>query len=171
MKDQVEKDRVARLILSLGADAIPALEEFLRRGQNFARAMELYRELAGTDAAKRMTLELLAVEGAKSGLKPTKKHDLLVMLSNFKGIEVTESAVPYLEDFDEGCRFAAVEVLIAQEDTPALRDALLARLGPQEESGRVRHRVADIAVQRRWPVGEGEVPEGFRVQGGLLVQD
>lgn len=170
MKDQVEKERVARLILSLGSDAIPALEDFLRRGNNFARALKLYRELAGTDAAKAMTLELLDVEAAKSGLKPKKKHDLLVMLSNFKGPEVTASAGRFLDDFDEGCRFATVEVLIAQDDTPDIRDGLLGRLSPEEESGRVKHRVADIAAQRKWKVEGVEVPDGFKLVGGVLVQ-
>ncbi len=169
MKDQVEKDRVERILLSLGSDAIEPVADFMRRSRSFARAMKVYRELAGVEAAKALNLELLDVEFAKSGLKPKKKHDLLVMLANFRGADVTESAMRFLDDFNEGCRYACVEVLIVQDETPAIRDALLARLSPEEESGRVKHRIADVASQRRWKVGDVEVPENFKLKGGHLI--
>jgi len=171
MKDQVEKDRVERMLLAVGADAIAPMADFLRRSRSFARAMAVYRKLAGDDVAKALNLELLDVEFAKSGLKPKKKHDLLVMLANFQGADVTESAIRFLSDFNEGCRYACVEVLITQEETPEIRSALLERLSPEEESGRVKHRIADIASQRRWKVGKVEVPENFKLQSGRLVAD
>ena len=168
MKDQVEKERVERLLLGSGTDAIPALEEFLRRGRNFPRALKVYEELAGSTKAKAMVLELVEVEFNKSGLKPKKKGDLLVTLSRFKGTDVTESAVRFLDDFDEGCRYAAAEVLANQEETPEIRDALIGRLVPDEESGRVKHKVAELAVARGWTVGEVDLPDGYSVVNGVV---
>ena len=169
MKDQAEKDRVERLLLSIGVEAIPALEEFLRRGRNFARALKVYEELAGTTKAREMVLELVEVEFGKSGLKPKKKHDLLVAMSAYSGPEVTESALRFLDDFDEGCRYATVEVLIGQAETDGIRDALIARLSPDEESGRVKHRIAETAANRKWSAPKAELPDGFALTNGVVT--
>jgi len=168
MKDQAEKERVERLLLATGVEAIPAVEEFLRRGRNFARALKVYEELAGTSQAKAMVLELVEVEFGKSGLKPKKKHDLLVALSAYSGPDVSESALRFLDDFDEGCRYATVEVLIAQTETGEVRDALLGRLSPDEESGRVKHRIAETAASRKWTATEVELPDGFALNNGVI---
>ena len=168
MKDQVEKERVERLLLGTGIDAIPAIEEFLRRGRNFPRALKVYEELAGSTKAKAILLELIEVEFKKSGLKPKKKHDLLVTLARFKGPEVTDSAVRFLDDFDEGCRYAAAEVLANQEENETIREALIQRLNPDEESGRVKHKVAELAAARGWPVGEVDLPTGYNVVNGVV---
>ena len=176
MKDAQEKDEVSDLVLSLGQDAIEPLSIFLRRCQNFARPMALYEQLAGADQARALILELLDVEYEKSELKPARKKNLLIRLADFRGEDVTLSATRFLDDFDEGCRYAAVEVLLNQEETTAVRMGLIELLASQDEdSGRLKHRIAEAAVSRAWALGEhataigAKPPTNFAVKAGQLV--
>ena len=176
MKDQQEKAFVTDLVLELGDKSIAPLETFLRRSKTFARPMACYEKLAGNDQAKTLVLELLDIEFNKSGLKPGKKRHLLIKLADYQGEDVTKSALRFLDDFDEGCRYAAVEVLSAQDETTEIREALLGLLSSEDEdSGRVRHRVAETASGRRWELGGHQAaiaertPENFAIAGGVLV--
>ena len=176
MKDVDEKELVENLVLELGEDAVDPLATFLRRCQNFARPMGLYERIAGVDRARALILELLDVEYEKSELKPKKKKDLLIRLAEFKGEDVVTSALRFLEDFDEGCRYAAVEVLLAQDDGPAIQGPLIAMLADEdEESGRLQHRIAEAAAARAWDLGEharavgARPPTNFKVVGKRLV--
>ncbi|HJN75945.1 MAG TPA: hypothetical protein QGF58_18585 [Myxococcota bacterium] len=176
MKDVDEKEIVENLVLELGEDAVEPLATFLRRCHMFARPMGLYERLAGPERARALILELLQVEYEKSELKPKKKKDLLIRLADFKGEDVIASAVRFLDDFDEGCRYGAVEVLLAQEEVPEIRDPLIAMLAdPDEESGRLQHRIAEGAAARAWDLGEhakaigDRPPTNFKVVGRKLV--
>lgn len=173
MKDASEKDDVSNYVLNLGKKAIEPLAAYLRRARQFARPLALYEQLAGRDAAVLLALELLEVESRVSELKPEKKRELLVKLAEYRDARVVEPVLPMLDAFDEGVRYAAVEVLLAQDETPVIRDALLDRLAsPEEESGRLRGRIAQVAASRRWPLGERSGAVAARLpQGVRLVDD
>ncbi|MCB9764531.1 MAG: hypothetical protein H6739_32450 [Alphaproteobacteria bacterium] len=176
MKDASEKDEVSNLVLGLGQRSIEPLEAKLRRTLKFARPLALYEQIAGQDAAMNIVLELLDVEYERSELKPDKKRQLLIKVTEYVDPRVTASAVRFLDDFDEGCRYAAAEALFAQDETPAVREALVARLAsPDEESNRVRVRIAEVATARRWPLGDHadalteNPPVGYKVANGVLI--
>lgn len=176
MKDVEEKQIVEGLVLELGEDAVIPLETFLRRCHAFARPMGLYERIAGAERARALILELLQTEYEKSELKPKKKKDLLIRLADFQGDDVRDSAVRFLDDFDEGCRYAAVEVLLAQEESAEVRDPLIAMLADtEEESGRLQHRIGEAAAARAWDLGESAAaigaspPTNFKVVGKKLV--
>ena len=176
MKDTSEKEDVSNYVLNLGEKAVEPLATFLLRCRQFARPLALYEQLAGRDAAVKLTLELLSSASRVSELKPEKKREILVKLADFRDARVVEPVMPLLSDFDEGVRYAVAEVLFAQEETPAIRDALLDRLvSPDEESGRLRGRIAQIASTRRWPLGDraaalaSRLPAGARIVDGALL--
>ncbi|MEC7239700.1 MAG: HEAT repeat domain-containing protein [Myxococcota bacterium] len=176
MKDRAEKDLVSKLLEDLGEPAVPAIKAFLRKSSQFARPMALLETISGKEEALKMIFELLDLEAAKSELKPGKKRQLLIKLAEFQTPEVVAGAVPFLSDFDEGVRFAAVEVLIAQEETAEVRETLLSSLSdPEEESNRLRVRISEIASARRWTLGEHQKaiaanpPSGWAVAKGRLL--
>ncbi len=176
MKDRAEKDLVVQLVEGIGSDAIDPIKVFLRKSEQFARPMALLESIAGKEVALAMIFELLALEAAKSELKPGKKRQLLIKLAEFQEPEVVDEALPFLEDFDEGVRFAAVEVLIAQEETEVLKEKLLCSLAdPEEDSNRLRVRISEVAKARRWALGEHAAalaenpPAGWTVSKGRLL--
>jgi len=175
MKDRAEKDLVAQLVEDLGSVAVDPLKAFLRKTEFFARPMALLEAVAGRQVALEMIFELLGLEAAKSELKPGKKRQLLIKLAEFQDAVIVDEALPFLDDFDEGVRFAAVEVLVAQEETDAVKEKLLACLAnPEEESNRLRVRISEVASARRWRLGDHAVavsenpPSGWTVSKGRL---
>ncbi|MCB9741485.1 MAG: hypothetical protein H6741_26505 [Alphaproteobacteria bacterium] len=176
MKDASEKEEVANLVLGLGDRSIEPLEAVLRRTQKFARPLALYEQLAGREKAILMILQLLDEEFERGELKVEKKRELLKKAAEYNDPRVRDSAQRFLDDYNEECRFAAVEVLIAQDETPGLRDAMLDRLVHEDEdSNRLRVRVAEIAAARRWPLEDrseafsANPPHGYGARDGRVV--
>lgn len=175
LKDKKEKDLVFDLLAAKGAEGARAVRAFGKSTVAFAWPVRLIERLEGADAATAFLLELISHESVDNELKPEKKRNLLIALAERKHPGIVEAARPFLKDFDEGVRHAAIEATAAQ-DGDAGRDALLDVLrNPKEESTRIRGRVAEIFAGRRWtvPVDEwlaGNVPSGFRIEAGRLVE-
>ncbi|MCB9741578.1 MAG: hypothetical protein H6741_24835 [Alphaproteobacteria bacterium] len=176
MKDAQEKEEVAALVLHLGDRSIEPLEAVLRRTEKFARPLSLYEQLAGREKAILMMLRLLDEEYERGELKTEKKRELLKKAAGYDEPRIRDSAARFLDDYNEECRFAAAEVLIAQQETEGIREAMLDRLAnPEEDSNRLRVRIAEIASARHWPLGErteaveANPPTGYSVRAGKLV--
>lgn len=177
MKDLGEKDLIDKLALGLGERAVEPLRAYCLKNKAFARPLAVYERLTGPDGSKALTLEMLAFEKERSELKAAKKREVLVKLADFKDADIPALVMDQLDDFDEGVRYAACEVLIAQDETPEIHTALLAQLAnPEEDSNRLRVRLAEVAIQRRWSLGEHAAavaenpPAGFSVKGSTLVK-
>lgn len=174
LKDQGEKELVHDLVLPMGEKAVEALRAWLRQCRQFTQPLRLLGEIQGHEAAVAMVYELLELELKKDDFKPDKKKGLLVWLAEVRHTGVIAAASPFLTDFDEGVRYAAAEAILAQGGEPA-RKALLAVLSnPNEESNRLKIRVADQFVQRGWRADEltdgAHLPERYTLREGRIVQ-
>lgn len=174
MKDQTEKDFTYALLLSHGESAVEPAKAWLRRAKSFALPLRLLGDLAGRDAAVDMVFELLAAE--TDPFKPNKKKDLLLWLADVRDPRCLERVGQYLEDFDEGVRYAAVEVLVAQEAPEVERMLLDALVSEKEDSNRVRCRIAEVVASRRYSLPEAhqtylveQAPPGYTVAGERLI--
>jgi HEAT repeat protein len=100
---------------------------------------------------------------------PTKKIQLLTHLGSLKHARVPSLVIPYLEDMDEGVRYAGLETLIRQGDEAAARAQLL-DLFAKEGSLRLRIRIADGFAELGWSVAdrradiEKVLPETFQIE-------
>jgi hypothetical protein len=134
--------------------------------------MRLMVELRGEEAAIQRVYEVLHMERAKDDFKAQKKVDLLVWLSERRHAGAIEAVTPLLEDFDEGVRYAAAEVIIAQQEDVGRRPLEKVLGNPHEESNRLRVRLADVFSTRRWTLDEGaaaHLPSGFTLREGRVV--
>ena len=132
--------------------------------------LRLFIELAGEDAAVEKVFDLLELESKKDDFKPQKKNDLLVWLVDKRHARCIEAAAPFLGDFDENVRYAAAEVMIAQQDDaarPLLESALT---NPDEDSNRLRVRLSQVFQQRRWSVSDA-AQVGAALPGGWAIKD
>lgn len=175
LKDKKEKDLVFELLAAKGPQGARAVRSFGKSAVAFAWPVRLIERLEGGDAATAFLMELLSQESVDNELKPEKKRNLLIALAERKHPGLVDAARPYLKDFDEGVRHAAIEATAGQ-DGDAGRDALFDVLrNPKEESTRIRGRVAEIFASRRWAVPQDDwfaahVPAGFRLDGNRLVE-
>lgn len=173
LKDKAEKDLTYALLVQKGESLDKPLAVHLKRCRQFALPIRLLEELRGEEAAIEMVFSLLQHELEKDDFKPEKKTHLLVWLAERRHPGTIEAVRPFLKDFDEGVRYAAAEVLIAQ-GTDAAREPLLEVLtNPKEDSNRLRVRICDVFAQRRWPVDgsavETALAEGFQVRDGRII--
>ena len=173
LKDSGEKDLAYSLLAGKGDSAIEATRAWLKTCKQVALPLRLYEELAGREKAVELAMELLEAERKRDDFKPDKKKRLLVWLSDQRHPGACAAAAPFLADFDEGVRYAAAEVLAAQDDSAAQEPLLQALIRPDEESNRVRVRIADVFANRRWQVDPARVadrlPNGYAVRDNRIV--
>lgn len=175
LKDKGEKDLVYALASSKGNEMLAPLETWLKKCRSVALPLRLLEDLAGKNAAIDMACTLLDLERARDDFKPVKKKALLIWLASEKGDQCLEAAVPFLDDFDEGVRYAAAEVIIAQKSEGGRVPLLTVLQNPEEESNRLKIRVCEVFAQRKWSVGDAaetvasNLPENFRIEAGLVM--
>ena len=110
------------------------------------------------------------LEKEKDPFKPEKKRQILLRLADFNDPRARDALVRELQDFDEGIRYAAAEALIGIDD-PSVREPLAQALAKNnEESNRLRVRIAEAFHQRSWPLGEHAAPVAQRPPTGFVVQ-
>lgn len=173
MKDTEEKNLVADLLRGLGASAISGpIRKWCRKHEAFARPLALVDELEGSEAAVDLLLDMLGRE--VDPFKTEKKRQILIKLSDYTDPRIVERVPACLEDFDEGIRYAAAEALISQDD-PVVRVELAKALARRdEESNRLRVRIAEAFHKLGWSLGEHteavdeRPPVGWRVEGSHI---
>jgi hypothetical protein len=174
LKDKNEKEVVQRLVEEAGEAAVRPIERHLEKCRQVAIPLKLYVALQGEAAAVEKVVQLLEAERAKDDFKPQKKVDLLVWLVDRRHPHAISAATPFLEDFDENVRYAAMEVIAAQQDDAGRIPLEQVLKNTAEESNRLRIRVAELFVQRRWPLTDTEAviagaPVGYTVVDGRLI--
>jgi hypothetical protein len=174
LKDKNEKEVVYGLLEAAGEEAVRPIERHLEKCRQVALPLKLYVSLKGETAAVEKVVSLLEAERARDDFKPQKKIDLLVWLVDRRHPHAISAAAPFLEDFDENVRYAAMEVMAAQQDDAARIPLEHVLRNRAEESNRLRIRVAELFVNRRWPLADEEavtaaVPYGYTVREGRLT--
>ena len=172
MKDSQEKDLVFELLRGMGAGRVgPGVRQWVRKNQAFARPLQLVEELEGSEAAVDVLLDMLGRE--VDPFKPEKKRQILIKLAEYRDPRIIERVPACLHDFDEGIRYAAAEALLAQEAAgETVREELAKALANrQEESNRLRVRIAEAFHQRSWALGEHAEAVAERPPVGWVLTD
>jgi HEAT repeats len=148
--DQEEKDAAFRGILRAGKDAIEPVRAFAAKAESLAWPMKIMKELVGTDEYVEELLRWLSRWDTEYAKFVDPKVQILTALEEQRHPNIREGIERFLEDVNEPARFHAVSALLAQED-PAAAPALANLIG-DEESVRVRTKIADGLAQRGWVV-------------------
>ncbi len=156
IEDEQEKEWVAATLGGMGGKALPALRKYITQAETLAYPLRVLENIATPEQVLETVDEILAREEPGYTRTPAKKLQVLGWLSEWKGAppeEVVRRINPYLADFDEGVRFAAIDALAhlpAHESSRApLLDALVR---PEEESRRVKLRAAEVIARAGWQV-------------------
>ncbi len=175
LNDKDEKEFVYGLLASKGSEVSKPLRVHLKKCRQVALPVRLLEEIEGEEAAISMVYEILDLEYKKDDLNnPDKKKNMLVWLTERRHEGAIEAVKPFIDDFDEGVRHAAMEVVIAQGEGEAAALLEARMVHPEEDSNRLRVRLAQVFVNRRWSLADPEavsavLPSGFTVSGGRIV--
>jgi hypothetical protein len=120
--------------------------------------------VAGDDAKTIFAIvdELLADEPPGYTRDPERRTDILSWLAEWEAgpaDEVVRRILPYLEDFDENVRYMAVDAIGLKPAEAAAEPLVKALVREEEESRRLRQRIAEVMADNQWDLGErkGEV--------------
>lgn len=168
MKDTEEKNLVTDLLRGLGKERIGGpIRAWCRKHEPFARPLSLVHDLEGPEAAVDLLLDMLGRE--VDPFKTEKKRQILIKLSDYVDDRICARVPACLEDFDEGVRYAAAEALISQDDAEVRNELAKALAKRDEESNRLRVRIAEAFHKRRWELGEHAEAVAERPPVGWLV--
>ena len=148
--DQEEKDAAFRGVLRAGKEAIEPVRAFAAKAESVAWPMKIMKELVGETDYVDELLRWLSRWDTEYSKFIDPKVQLLAELEEFRHPQIREQVERFLEDVNEPARFHAVSTLLAQDDaasTQALVDLLL-----EEESVRIRNRIAEGLASRSWIV-------------------
>jgi HEAT repeat protein len=152
--DQEEKESAFRGILRAGKDAVVPVRAFAARAESLAWPMKILAELLETDEYIAELLRWLSRWDTEYAKFVDPKVQILTALEDHKHPGIREGVERFLEDVYEPARFHAVSALLAQDD-PAAAQTLAHLLG-EDESVRVRNRIAEGLASRAWVVPEDE---------------
>jgi HEAT repeat protein len=168
--DQEEKDAAFRGILRAGQNAIEPVRAFAARAESLAWPMKIVKELLAEGEYTQELLRWLAKWDTEYAKFVDPKVQILTALEEERHPQIREGVERFLEDVNEPARFHAAATLLAQGDAEAL--PALAKLLLEEESVRVRTKVAEGLAARAWPLAEDTraavrnvLPAGYSVDG------
>ena len=118
--------------------------------------LRLLDEVCGEETRWNVLLEILQDYEPGYDRDPSRKIQLLTYVGELSGDRTTEVLVPYLADHDETVRFTTVEALFRQRNERAREPLLELFCDEDEESLRLKNRIAEGFVETGWTV------KGFR---------
>ncbi|MFW5739112.1 MAG: HEAT repeat domain-containing protein [Myxococcota bacterium] len=173
--DQEEKEVAFRGILAAGDDAIEPIREFCVKAESFTWPMKMLAELLDEEAYIDELLVLLERFDTDYAKKQEPKLQIIAELEGKKREEVRVAVERFLDDFDERVRFHTVATLFSQEDEACAGPICEALL--EEESVRVKNRIAEGFASRGWQVPEElaeqvaqTLPDGYGMQDRHIRQ-
>lgn len=154
--DEEEKRTVYEGLLSMGEPILPRVLVHLRTAAVLSWGLRLIKEICDHEAVWAAVSKIL--EDYEPGYErdPSRKDQLMTFLGEFRDERAVAALIPYLEDDDEGIRFTTVESLFQQDGEVAREPLLKLMTGEDEESLRIKHRIADGFMETGWTV------KGFR---------
>jgi hypothetical protein len=171
--DQEEKESAVRGIVAAGEAAIEPIREFCRRAESLTWSLKVLREIVPKERYGEELLSVLDEFDTEYVRNPEPKVQLIAALEEYPSEEVRVAVEPFVQDMSEPVRFTAVTTLFAIND-PASVPTLIAAL-EQEESLRVKNRIAQGLAERGWQIPAEVVgacktalPADFTLQGNVV---
>ncbi|GMV16014.1 MAG: HEAT repeat domain-containing protein [Polyangiaceae bacterium] len=174
--DQEEKESAARGIVAAGEAALDPIRDYCRKAESLTWPLKTLKDIVPSDSFCDELLAVLDLFDTEYVRNPEPKIQLIRMLEEFKSDEVRIAVEPFMTDASEPVRFSAVTTIFAvgmEESVPALVAAL-----EEEESLRVKNRIAQGLADRDWSVPEElrevcerSLPPGFSRAGDKIRKD
>jgi len=181
VEDEQEKGWVVDVLVEKGSTALEPLVRYMKAADQLSFALRVLAKVADHDKQLAVVDELLKGEPPGYVRMPDRRIDLLKWFGEHKGMsddEVIPRLVPYLKDFDENSRFAALDGLSTREPARIADPLIDALLRPEEESGRIRRSIVEVLERTKAPLGEraaqvaatltGPLSADFKVDAGIV---
>lgn len=168
--DQEEKEACFEGIVAAGREALEPVRAFAAKAESVATPMRVLKALLGEEELVQELLVWLERWDTEYAKFIDPKLQILQQLEEYEHPEIREAVEPFLQDANEPARYYAVAATLKQKDAEAVPALLTLLL--DEESVRVRAKIADGFVAMKWTVPEEQrdavrkvLPPAYTVDG------
>jgi HEAT repeat protein len=172
--DQEEKEAAFEGIVGAGREAIEPVRAFAAKAESVAWPVRILKEILPEEELVGELLVWLKRWDTEYAKFIDPKLQILQQLEEYEHPEIREAVEAFLQDVNEPARFYAVAATFKQKDPEAIEALLVLLL--DEESVRVRGKVADGFVAMKWEIPEDQrdavrkvLPPQYTVDGAGLV--
>ena len=157
VEDEQEKNWVVDVLVANGAGTLPPLERYMKNAEQLAFPLRVLERIADRDKVLAVADELFASEQPGYVRMPDRRIDLLRWFSEWKpgtDVELVSRLTPYVTDFDENVRFAAIDGMAGRDPAQIAPPLIAAMLRPEEESGRIKRAIVEVLEKTKAPLGD-----------------
>jgi hypothetical protein len=157
IEDQQEKQWVVDSLVAKGAQALPAVRRYMKTAPSLHYPMLVLGRVGDKKTILEIVDEILADEPPGYTRDQERRTDVLSWLGEWEDAsneEVTRRIIPYLADFDENVRYKAVDAIGLKPSAEAAEPLVAALVREEEESRRLRQRIAEVLADNQWDLGE-----------------
>lgn len=179
VEDEDEKDQVLKMLVGIGR--IGPIAKHMKTTDHLAFPLRALEKIGTHDEILKVCDELFASETPGYVRMPERRIDLIRWFGEWKGgtdDEVVARLAPYIGDFDENVRFAAIDALAHRDPAKIAPPLIAAVVRPEEESWRIKRQIFEVLERVKAPLGDradevarsigGPVAGDFRVADGLV---
>ena len=181
VEDEAEKNWVVDTLVDKGIASLAPVVRYMKTAEHLAFPLRVLERVAPRDKVIEVADELFASETPGYVRMPERRIDLLRWFAEWKPAtddEVVSRLTPYITDFDENVRFAAIDGIATRDPQKIAPPLIAALLRPEEESGRIKRTIVDVLVSCQAPLGgqapavaaalTGPLGDSFRVDGAVI---
>lgn len=181
VEDETEKNWVVDTLVAVGARALPPLVRYMTKAEQLAFPLRVLERIAPREKVLEVADSLFASEPPGYVRLPERRIDLIRWFSEWKPAtddELVARLSPYVGDFDENSRFAAIDGMAGRDPAKIGPPLIAALIRPEEESGRIKRTIVEVLEQSKAPLGDqadavaasltGPLGEDFKVDKGLV---
>lgn len=171
--DQEEKEAAAQGIISTGEVALEPIRKYCSRAESLTWPLRILQQIAAEEHIVDELLGVLDEFDTEYTRNPEPKQQLIATLEEYPCEDVRVAVEPFLLDVSEPVRFRAATTTFAMNDEKSV-PALIAAL-EEEESLRVRNRIAQGLAERSWKIPSElhdacreALPDDYKLDGGVV---
>ncbi len=148
--DQEEKESAAEGVAAAGEAAIEPIRRYCVRAESLTWPLKILKRIVAEEQMMDELLTLLEQFDTEYVRNSEPKIQLIAALEEYVSDDVRTAVEPYLLDANETARFHAAVTVFAMNDAKSV--APLVNALAEEESLRVKNRIAVGLVEKAWPV-------------------
>ena len=183
VEDEQEKNWVVDTLVAVGPAALVPLRRYMKNAEQLAFPLRVLERIADKTKALEVIDELFASEPPGYVRMPERRIDLIRWLNDWKPAtddDVIPRLAPYVTDFDENSRFAAIDGISNRDPQKIAAPLITAVIRPDEESWRIRRQILEVLAKQQIPLGDhaaavtgiigGPIADDFKVEGGKVLR-
>ena len=181
VEDEAEKLWVVDTLIAKREAALNPLVRYMKTAEQLAFPLRVLEGIAPRDKVLEVADELIKSETPGYVRMPERRIDLLRWFAEWKPAtddEVVSRFTPYVTDFDENVRFAAIDGMATRDPAKIAPPLIAALVRPEEESGRIKRTIVEVLEKTQAPLGDraaevageltGPLGDSFKVDLGVI---